>query len=401
MPTGCLSNLFLIRTRDAQFFRTGFSNYRSLRASELDRQEQLPSQILEFDLRQRLAEDPFYGSLWASADAAVVRRESGEDMLGRDVGRLGFGLDWQTSHIIPGGLVAEAEANLGYDFYQVEQDTTFGDAISRFRQGAALALRFPLQRNGASGVRHLLEPMVQIGWADLSGDEVPNEDSTDVEFDEGNLLSLSRFPGNDLYEEGLRLNFGLGWTRFDPDGWSVGATAGRIYRFDGLDQFGTDTGLDGSTSDWLIALHYRLAGQIALTTRSLVSDQLDLSSSETRFSWQNTRAQISGAHLWRAAELTDDLVDDLSELTLDTSFSLTRFIRANTEWRYDAEEGETTRAGVGLTFENECLQVDLSLSRRFTSSSNVDPSTQFNLRVALAGLGTGGERRPPRRQCRG
>ena len=81
-----------------------------------------------------------------------------------------------------------------------------------------------MERVGEGGARHLLEPAVQLAWSDLSGETVPDEDSLGFEFDEGNLLSLSRFPGSDRYEEGLRLNFGMSWSRYDPAGWSITGT---------------------------------------------------------------------------------------------------------------------------------------------------------------------------------
>ena len=395
------SSLTVDRVRDDQFFRSNFTTYQSLIESESIQQRRLPSDILEFDYRQRLFEDPFFGALWARADAYSIVRESSQPSVGRDVNRLSFGADWQASGVLPMGLVAEANAEVFADIYGIREDPDFDNSITRLRQGTSATLRYPMERVGEGGARHLLEPAVQLAWSDLSGETVPDEDSLGFEFDEGNLLSLSRFPGSDRYEEGLRLNFGMSWSRYDPAGWSITGTAGRVYRFNHLEQFGEDSGLDGNTSDWLLAVRVRPIQGVTFSTRSLLSEDLDLTSAETRFSWSWDGAWIGGTHLWRTKELTNDRDDDLSEVTLDTRFRLNRYFRASTEWRYNAEEGQTTEAGAGVIFENECLLVDLSLSRRFTTSSNVDPSTEFTLRVELAGLGTGGERRPPRRQCRG
>jgi LPS-assembly protein len=40
-----------------------------------------------------------------------------------------------------------------------------------------------------------------------------------------------------------------------------------------------------------------------------------------------------------------------------------------------------------VRYTNECVSVDLSLSRRFTSSTNVRPDTGIGLSVELAGFG--------------
>jgi LPS-assembly protein len=58
-----------------------------------------------------------------------------------------------------------------------------------------------------------------------------------------------------------------------------------------------------------------------------------------------------------------------------------------------------TVAGLGVEFLNECVRLDVSLSRRFTSSTSVTPTTDFNLSLDLVGFGgsgTGG----PARTCR-
>jgi len=65
--------------------------------------------------------------------------------------------------------------------------------------------------------------------------------------------------------------------------------------------------------------------------------------------------------------------------------------------RYDLQASAPIRAGVGLQYRNECVAVDLSLSRRYTSSTNADPSTDFGISVDLLGLGNGDS--GPTRTC--
>ncbi len=55
---------------------------------------------------------------------------------------------------------------------------------------------------------------------------------------------------------------------------------------------------------------------------------------------------------------------------------------------------------MGVEFRNECVAVDLSLSRRFTSSTSVTPTTDFALSVELIGFGSG-QKAGPSGQCRG
>jgi LPS-assembly protein len=72
---------------------------------------------------------------------------------------------------------------------------------------------------------------------------------------------------------------------------------------------------------------------------------------------------------------------------------------AKVSGRYDfvAEQGSV--AGLGLEFINECVLFDVSLSRRFTSSTSVTPTTDFNLSLDLVGFGGSGGGGPAR-TCR-
>lgn len=395
------SRVQLSRVRDDQWIRAEATSFRTLRARDIGNERELPSGLIEFSAEQRLFEDPLWGQAWAGFSGSTLRRPSDAPGVGRDVDRLSASLEWNASRIVGPGFVLGAEAKITADRYGVRQDPSRPGTAERVTPAAAVSLAWPLQRDGVGGVRHLLEPTVQLAWADNRGDRVPNEDSTGIEFDESNLFSLSRFPGEDRREQGLRANIGTTWTRYDPDGWSLGITAGRVIRFDRKGQFSGDTGLSGGLSDWLLAGQIRFDDGFALLTRTLLDDNLDVARSETRLGWREERFTLGGTHLWRAADPREGRPDDLSELTLDGSYRFTEGWTALADWRLDAEEGKTTRTGLGLRYENECVAVALSLSRRLTSSSTVEPVTDIDLRISLTGFGSGSSPRAARRSCRG
>ncbi len=396
------SGVDLSRVRGDQWLRVEALSLRTLRSSELATADEIPSRLLDFGVSQRVLEDPFWGQAWLGLSGSALNRTSDADGVGRDLHRISGEIDWETSRILGSGLVASAGAALALDHYMIEQDSSFPDTADRILPQAAISLAWPLQRNGAGGVRYLVEPKVQLAWSETGGDDdIPNEDSTEVEFDEGNLFALSRYPGVDAREIGLRTNLGLTWTRYDPDGWSLGVTAGRIVRFDERNQFAGGTGISGGLSDWLVGGVLKIDDRLNLVSRTLIDDNLDISRSETRLAWSDNRVTLEGTHLWRGADASDGRPDDISELALDGSYRLDEFWTTDGELRFNADEGKTTRASLGVRYENECIAVGLSLSRRFTSSTNVEPVTDIDLRVSLTGFGTGGDPRRARRSCSG
>jgi LPS-assembly protein len=318
---------------------------------------------------------------------------------GRDLGRISLRLDWRKSFLLPAGIEASILGDVTADAYTISEDAAFQGSTTRTHGNAGVELRWPWVRAGAGGAVQVIEPVVQALWASSTSEELPNEDSVLVEFDEGNLFSLDRFPGSDAVERGRRVNLGLTWTRHDPDGWSMGVTLGRIYREADLGQFGPGSGLDGQTSDWLTAVNLDLADGLALTGRAVLDEDLDLTKGEARMVYSGTRTALAGSVIWAVADPLENRPDPTQEVTFDARQKLSPNWTAKASGRYDFVANQGSVAGVGVEFLNECVRLDVSLSRRFTSSTSVSPTTDFTLSLDLVGFGgsgTGG----PARTCR-
>jgi LPS-assembly protein len=285
------------------------------------------------------------------------------------------------------------------DVTGVNDDPSFPSQIERAHAVAGAELRWPLLRGEAGGATQVLEPVAQLVWADSGGDNVPIEDSVLVEFDEGNLFALDRFPGSDAVEEGTRAALGLSWTRFAADGGMVAASLGRVLRLDDLDQFTVVSGLDGTASDWLVGAQYSNGLGLNLIGRSLFNPDFSANRSEARITWYGDGFGLSSGYVWGEADLATDRSDQISELTINGSRRIAGNWTGRANIQHDFVNDRASNAGLGMEFRNECLLVDVSLSRRFTSSTSVDPTTEFTLAVDL--LGFGGAAAPgPARRCR-
>lgn len=332
---------------------------------------------------------------WIGGEAGVQfsvhahRRRSDADIAGRDMARGSARLDWRRSQVLPGGLVAAAQARLDADLYSIRDDSRFDGSEARAIPVGAVELRWPLlARSG--GAAHLLEPALQVVWSpDLDDeDRVPNEDSRLVEFDEGNLFALDRLPGRDAVEGGLRANLGVTWTRIDPAGWSLGVTAGRVLR-ENPDPVFVRYGevLAGRRSDWLLSATYSGAGGLAIANRALFDGDMTIRRDELRLGWLKPGFELSAGYLWIDAETQEGLPRDVSELTAATGWQLAAGWRATAETRYDFSADRAQKAELGLEYRNECVTVDLSVARRFTSSDTVRADTDVGLSVRLGGFG--------------
>lgn len=393
------NDIGITRTRRDQYFFAELGRWETLRAAELPIADQLPALQSDMFFEQRLQPGLIGGELRLQASAQAHWRQSSLDVLGRDQARLGAGLEWQRDWVLPYGLVASAETALAIDRFRIREDTNFAPNQVRITQGAAVALAWPLARQAANGATDVLEPIVQLAWSGQSGPDAPNEDSLMVEFDTANLFDLSRFPGFDAVETGLRANLGLTWTRHHPDGLSFTLGAGKVLRLADQGQFSAASGLDGIRSDWLLAGQVRLGDNLFAQSRALISDQFRLTKAETLVGWHAGRLKLSGGHVWVIADATENRPDATHELTLETGYRFTQSWSASFDSHFDLQARRTTKAGLGIEFRNECISIDLSLSRRFTSSGIVAPTTDIGFGVTLTGFGSGS--RGPARNCSG
>ncbi len=306
--------------------------------------------------------------------------------------RSGVRADWLQSWTSIKGLITSARTQLAADSQVYRADNRSKDSNSRLIPSAALELRWPHVGISESRGTDVLEPVMQVAWTDVEprrheGDRYP-------EFDEGNLIALGRFPEFDAYERDWRAAIGFGWTHLAPGGSVYSITTGRLFRKSDDDRFVTGSGLSGKGSDWLLSAQAR-HNRLTVSSRSLLDSGADFSRFGLEFAWQDDLTTTSGRYFWASGEKRDT-----SEVVLETSRVLGRHWIASVEGRYDGNADRTTKAGLGLKYRNECVTVDISVSRRFSTSdiSNVPTSTEFNVGVILGGLGRHDS--GPERSCR-
>jgi LPS-assembly protein len=318
---------------------------------------------------------------------------------GRDLGRISARVDWRRSFFLPMGIEGTVLGEFTADAYNITEDADFAGSTLRTHGSAGVELRWPWVKTEAGGAVQVIEPVVQLLYAPSDAETLPNEDSVLVEFDEGNLFALDRFPGSDAVERGSRANVGISWTRHDPQGWSMGVTVGRVFREADPEQFGPGSGLAGSTSDWLAAATFTLSDRVAVTGRLVMDDDLGVTKAEARLALSGPETALATSMIWAVADPLENRMDPTQEITFDARQKLNPNWTAKVSGRYDFVGDQGTLAGLGLEFLNECVRFDVSLSRRFTSSTSVSPTTDFGLSLDLVGFGsgvTGG----PARSCR-
>jgi LPS-assembly protein len=395
------SELTVSRARRDEYIRGSFYNFKTLRDDEDN--DTLPTLVLDGEYERRFFPKALGGEIRTSLTAhshfrtSDVSFDSDDDddiVDGRDVIRLGGEVDWLRSYFLRSGLRIDTTLGAEFNAFEIMEDDTYTDDPSEFNTHATVTLRYPLAKTTRAGIGHVLEPVVQLGWTDGERLDIPNEESTRVEFDQGNLLSLSRFPRSDRRERGVTAAVGLGWSRFNPQGWDAQLSVGQVFRQDLDTDFSTTSGLNELSSDMLIAGQLNSGKGIILTGRGLFEDDFTLSKAELRGDYAFKRGNFGGSYVWLQEDADEDRDTEVSEFSLDGNYDINQFWTASAEWRYDIASDQASTAGLGLRYENECVTLDLEVTRSYTSSTSVEPSTDFGFNIGLRGFSadTGTER---------
>lgn len=398
------SQIQITRTRRDSFKRLTYINYNSLRDDEDN--DVLPTDVVEGLYEGRFFPRALGGELRLSAVAHAHERRSTVDFDansdgiadGRDVARLSFDAAWLHTFQM-GGLQLQSQFGLAADVININDDAAFNGTESGYAPSTAFTLRYPLVKHTAGGARYIIEPVAQVVWVGGDALNVPNDESTRVEFDEGNLIALSRFPSTDRRERGWSTAYGATWARFDPEGWDLSITAGQVVHQDAQTDFSYSSGLSDRRSDYLLAGHLRFNGGLSLSGRTIINDNFDMTKAEVRGEWQNSRLDLSGSYVWIDEDTEVDRLEPIGEISFESAYKLDRFWTASLDMRYDIEDRRTAEAAAGLSYENECVLVGLSISRRFADSTTIEPSTSLGLTVSIRGFSANSGQRTEVRSC--
>lgn len=400
------TKLELSRSMRYQNSEVKLSNYHSLRENENNATQ--PTLVAEGAIESRLNPDMIKGEIGLEANFLKSYRYSDlnndgpdSDTLvdGYDTTRLSLLSNWDHGWEIANGIILHFENEFGLSQYYVQQHADIGPKATRMFGVGAVGLRWPWYRINSNGGIGIVEPQIQLVRSVSSNSAVPNDDSTQVEFDEGNLFRLNRAPGLDLIENGSRLNVGLAGSQFMDSGSNLSWKIGRVLRSEALSTFPSGSGLSNSISDWLLATNFQQKNGIELINRALIASDGVVTKSETSLKVNRNQHQIRATHV----ELTKDsnILQNqlLSSVALEWNYNLNSNWRSDSKFQFDSNIGRLSKLELGLRYENECVNVDLSSSRSFSTSSTLIDKTDFTLSVELTGFSSSDRKNAKSHKC--
>lgn len=405
-----ISQLYVTRQDRRSYFSAAAFTIQGLRPDDNERTFPVVGPLIE----SRWEADPqvMGGRLRVRASAVALTREQSPDFApplrydGLDSRRATGELDWRTNFTTRGGLRISPYIQARVDAYSIDDNlvgvltnASRSSSQSRALGVAGADISYPFFRK-YSNFTAIIEPVVQLalspeldqielGRTALGGPIYLNEDSLTFEFDETNLFRPNKFPGYDLYEDGLRANVGLRGSLLWDDGRRGTLLVGRSFRDEDNDVFGPFSGLREKASDWVVAVTAEpLPGLSFFGRARLDEDDFEVARAETGANVTSRWGYGYVRYLRdRANPNAIDTSGKVENLDLGGEVYLTKNWGLTLYGNRDLVQDGWVIRDVGLVYRDDCTRVDVIYRREDTVIGRLGPSESISVRLTLATLG--------------
>ena len=400
-----ISQVYAIRQDDRSYFSAAAMSIQGLRPGDIDRTFPTIAPLIEGQYEP--APEILGGRLRVHTSAVVLSREQSTTDLaarlpGLDSARATGELDWRRSFTSSGGLRIEPFVNLRADAYKVDDiltgvgSATRNETFSRGLATAGLDVTYPVYKR-LKDATLIVEPVVQllaspdakqivIGHDATTGDPIYlNEDSVAFEFDETTLFRTDKFPGYDLYEDGVRMNVAGRASLLWDDGRRANFLLGRSFRTETNDVFTDRSGLRGKNSDWIVAADAQPLKGVSMFARArLDTDNLDIHRLEAGVNVYKKRGNGFIRYLTDDFDINGVKTENLDvggELYVAKNYGVSLY--GNRDLKRDA----WVIRDIGVFYRDDCLRFDVIYRREDTIIGRLLPSESISVRLTLATLG--------------
>ncbi len=321
---------------------------------------------------------------------ALFRKE------GTSVNRLSSKAAWVLPDVTPSGHVFEYKLSLRGDGYVVNDldrsgvsKDEFNGFSGRFVPQAEINWRYPMFKPTTNG-KAFIEPVANfiVSPKDNNPDDIPNEDSQDVEFSDENLFNSNHFMGTDLVEGGPRTNYGIRSGFHSYDYGKIHTLFGQSYRADRDEGFSAKSGLNENFSDFVGQIGYRLNDNFRSYYHFRIDkDNYEFAKNELNVSFNVSPLSFTANYL--ALEDNNEFsvggAESVSREILTTSsrLQLSKFWDASVSTHRDIANDQWISNRSQLTYNGDCIVSILSWEKDFTQNRDVPQTDTFLLQILL------------------
>ena len=389
------SELYVERFDKRNYFGARALGFEDVRVR--DRQTEQPDVLPEIEAQFLSPHDKFLGGrLGLDASFLGLRRDKDK----RELNRISARPSWRKRLVSRYGLVSNLELAARGDVYDVRDDPTIngdGDTTeTRLYPYAHYDARYPLA-NQLQHARLVVTPRASITLApDVEkADDLPNEDSRDVQIDAANLFAPNRFPGLDRVEDGAHAAYGLQAGFYRPDGSRIEALIGQSQRLDSIvdakNPFPEGSGLASDVSDFVGEITGRYKSIASLQYRfqydgeNFADKRHELDADAHLGKWD-----LSVGYLFTSALAGTEITESREQLRNNVGYQINERWRVHAGSIFDFSDSQRglRRGEAGVEYTGQCFSVSGNFRRNLVDDITGTSETEFVISIGLRNLGS-------------
>ncbi|MDO8322585.1 MAG: LPS-assembly protein LptD [Phenylobacterium sp.] len=397
-----ISQVYATRQDQRSYFSAAALSFQGLRPEDNERTFPIVGPLIE--ARWEPEANIAGGRLRLLGSAVALTRDQSPvgapplRLAGLDSRRVTGEADWRATYTAPAGVRISPFLNIRGDAYSLDDLNGVADTSKTLSRGLLVAgadISWPFVRRFSESTV-ILEPIVQVAASPdakqvvvaTSATGAPvylNEDSIAFQFDETNLFRANKFPGYDLYEDGLRVNAGGRASVFWDDGRRASLLVGRSFRNESNDVFSPQSGLRQTRSDWIVSADAQPIKGLSFFARTrLDSEDFSVQRAEAGANLSTKRANGYFRYLRDRADINGTKVENLD---LGGDLYLTEHWGVTAYGNRDLVQDAWVIRDLGITYRDDCTRVDIIYRREDTVIGRLGPTESLAIRLTLATLG--------------
>ena len=318
---------------------------------------------------------------------------------GPDSRRASGDFNWTRTFTLDNGIRLEPFADVRGDIYNLADIATTTNGVTTVDHSdktllngvptIGLNFSWPFVRQ-SGGTTIILEPIAQLALSpNIKLDpEIPNEDSVVFQYDETSLFQADKFPGYDVFDSGQRLNVGGQASFLWGNGLSARFLVGQTFRAAPTTIFPAGTGLNKTSSDWVLSADVTPVAGLSFSAHGLVDDygNVPLADVGVNFAYTGLAGYV------RYQVDNTDPATKFSDVEGGAEFFFTKHWGLGLSGTRDLQADAWRLRDISLIYKDECIRVQVIYQHQDTIQGQLGASDTVLLRLTLATLGAEGYR---------
>jgi len=163
---------------------------------------------------------------------------------------------------------------------------------------------------------------------------------------------------------------------------------GQVIRFAEEPGFTNSSGLGEKKSDIFLAAQLFLPYASYVSFQGLIDNKFHTKKTDFNAGFKYKAIFLDTNYSFLQPDTEEHRLNPIEEWTLKTGYEINDNWQLGSNLRYDQIESHLAMLGAGLSYQNQCVVVNLEMDRRYSQEGTSPPTTNFSFAISLKGFST-------------